>query len=226
MHDLSVYGHLTIDRIFDGFEESRTLGAIGNFWDACMLTNSNLFIDLQPLSIGEAIIFVNKNKSIRQGRGVLNLNNRKIKNIKNSRWNHIMYLNQLEDTSFMKLLPKDSIISADITSGGMKKLELLKFIDYLFISDEDLFIDIEELTKMVKGSVIYHYPAGSIFYTKDGNFETKTNLIPNLNVLGAGDFFAASFITKKLLDDKIDDKQCIKFAHENTTKILLRKKNE
>jgi len=226
MYDLSVYGHLTIDRIFDGFEESRTLGAIGNFWEACMLTNSGLFIDLQPTSIGEAIIFVNKNKSIRQGRGVLNLHTRKIKNVKKSRWSHIMYLNQLEDASFIEQLSEDSIISADITSGGMTKPELLKFIDYLFISDEDLFVDINELTRMVKGSVIYHYPAGSIFYSKEGNFETETDLIPNLNVLGAGDFFAASFITRKLLGDKIDNKQCVEFAHKNTTKILLRKKNE
>ena len=137
-----------------------------------------------------------------------------------------MYLNQLEDASFIEQLSEDSIISADITSGGMTKPELLKFIDYLFISDEDLFVDINELTRMVKGSVIYHYPAGSIFYSKEGNFEAETDLIPNLNVLGAGDFFAASFITRKLLGDKIDNKQCVEFAHKNTTKILLRKKNE
>ena len=137
-----------------------------------------------------------------------------------------MYINQLEDASFIEKLSEDSIVSADITSGGMTKPELLKFIDYLFISDEDLFVDMNQLIKMVKGSVIYHYPAGSIFYSKEGNFKTEIDLIPNLNVLGAGDFFAASFITRKLLGDKINNKQCVEFAHKNTTKILLGKKNE
>ena len=60
MFDISVYGHLTIDRIFDNFNEQRTLGAIGNFWEACMLTNPLLNINIQPLSVGEAIIYINK----------------------------------------------------------------------------------------------------------------------------------------------------------------------
>ena len=32
MHDITLYGHLTVDRIFDGFEERQTLGAMANMW--------------------------------------------------------------------------------------------------------------------------------------------------------------------------------------------------
>jgi hypothetical protein len=226
MYDLCVYGHLTIDRIFDNFQEFRSLGAIGNFWEACVLTNSSLFVDLQLLSIGEAIILVDKNKSIRQGRGVLNLHTRKIESVGKSKWNHIMYINKLQDANFIKLLSDKSIISADITSGGMTDLELLKHVDYLFISDEELFVDIEKLVDLVKVCVIYHYPAGSIFYGKQEKFQTDVDFIPNLNVLGAGDFFAASFVARRLLGDKVSDKECIEFAHKNTTKLLLNKEKQ
>ena len=224
MYDLSVYGHLTIDRIFDNFKENRTLGAIGNFWEACMLTNSSLFINIQPTSIGEAIIFVNKKKCTRQGRGVLNLKTRSINKTSHASWNHIMYLNQIEDVSFINNL-KNSIISADITSGDMNNIEYFKHIDYLFISDEDLFMDLEELAKMVKGWVILHYPAGSTCHNGEDSFETKVELIKNLNVLGAGDFFAASFITHKL-QENLGIKECVKTAHENTTKLLIRRNND
>jgi len=41
-------------------------------------------------------------------------------------------------------------------------------------------------------------------------------------VLGAGDMFAASFIVRYLTEEQ-DMKKCVKFAHENTTKLLLRR---
>ena len=224
MYDISIYGHLTIDRIFDKFKESRTLGAIGNFWEACMLTDPSLFLDIQPTAIGEAIIFVNKEKCTRQGRGILNLYNREQVEISKSRWNHVMYLNKIEDPSFLDSLT-DSILSADITSGDMKNIEYFKHLDYLFISDEDIFMDIEELANMVKGWVILHFPNGSICHNGKEMFKTSVKFIENLNVLGAGDFFAASFITRMLKGGE-DVKKCVEFAHNNTSKLLLRSLNE
>ena len=223
MYDLSVYGHLTVDRIFEDFQEHRTLGAIGNFWEACLLTNHNLFINIQPTSIGEAIIYVNKESCTRQGRGVLNLKTRSINNTESSKWNHIMYLNKIEDPSFISKL--GGIISADLTSGNMNNLQFLGNIDYLFVSDEDMFMDLQELATMVKGWVILHSPHGSFCHNGEESFKTTTEVVDNLNVLGAGDFFAASFISHMLrTNEKI--KECVSFAHKNTTKILLRRNNE
>ena len=222
MYDLSVYGHLTVDRIFEDFHEHRTLGAIGNFWEACLLTNHNLFINIQPTSIGEAIIYVNKENCTRQGRGVLNLKTRSIKSTESSKWNHIMYLNKIEDPSFINNL--DGIISADLTSGNMNNLQFLSTIDYLFVSDEDMFMGLQELATKVKGWVILHSPHGSVCHNGKDSFKTKTEVVDNLNVLGAGDFFAAGFISHMLkTNDKI--KECVSFAHKNTTKILLRRNN-
>ena len=224
MYELSVYGHLTIDRIFEGFDEHRTLGAIGNFWEACLLTNPSIFINLQPTSIGEAIISVDKESCTRQGRGVLNLKTRTVKNVLPSKWNHIMYLNQMKNCDFINQLD-GSIISADLTSGPMLNLQFLKNLDYLFISDEDIFMSLDELALLVKGWVILHSPHGSICHNGTESFETKTKIIENLNVLGAGDFFAASFISEMLRNNS-EMKESVDFAHKNTTKILLRRNNE
>ena len=189
-----------------------------------MLTNPNLFINVQPMSIGEAIISVNKRTATRQGRGVLNLKTRKIIAPSPSVWNHVMYINQLEDVSFIKDIT-DSTISADITSGDIKNMEYFKYLDFLFISDEEMFMDIEELAKIVKGWVILHYPSGSICHNGTEYFKTTTKVVDNLNVLGAGDFFAASFITS-MLNNSDDIKKCIEASHNNTKKLLLRRNNE
>ena len=221
LHDLAVYGHLTIDRIFTDFEESLSLGAIGNFWEAVIFTDRAVSLDLKPIAIGEAIVMVNKNKCTRLGRGFLNLQTTKAK-LSNARWHHIMYLNQLEDVSFISEIDEDAIVSADLTSGVMNNLDLLKHLDYLFISDEDLFMDIDELAQLVKGWVILHYPAGSHCTNGKKKFTTSTETLKNVNVLGAGDMFAASFIVR-YLTEKEEMKKCIKFAHDNTTKLLLRR---
>tara|TARA_R100001594_G_scaffold107047_2_gene141594 strand:- start:220 stop:627 length:408 start_codon:yes stop_codon:yes gene_type:complete len=135
-----------------------------------------------------------------------------------------MYLNQIKDTEFIAGL-QPTILSADLTSGKINNMEVFKDLDYLFISDEDLFMSLPELAKVVKGWVILHHPAGSICHNGEREFTTTTELIEDLNVLGAGDFFAASFITR-MLEQNIDIEKCIEFAHQNTTKLLLRRKDE
>jgi len=221
-YDISLYGHITVDRIFVDFNEYRTIGAMGNVWDALISTDSTLFIDLKPSAIGQAIVLVDEKNVNRLGRAQLNLKKNIVKSSK-SKWHHIMYLNQLEDVSFIKNINK-GMISADLTAGRMKNLDMLKHIDYLFISDEDLFTDVEELVKKVKGWVILHYPGGSYSSNGKESFTMSNEVIENIDVLGAGDFFAASFMYKKLSEG--DTKKCVKYAHSNTTDLLKRRTDE
>ena len=105
----------------------------------------------------------------------------------------------------------------------MRILDFLDIIDYLFISREDLFMDVEELSKKVKGWLIVHDPLGSTCTNGKKLFEYKlpNNLfLTNVNVLGAGDFFAAGFINQKLHGN--DENTSIEKAHESTTKLLNR----
>ena len=77
-YDLALYGHLTIDRMFnEHFKKSCTLGAMANVWDALVSIDTSLSIDLQPTALGEAIIIINEKQGTRLGRGQLNLKTRK-----------------------------------------------------------------------------------------------------------------------------------------------------
>lgn len=224
MYDVALYGHITVDRVFDGFEESTSLGAIANSWDALMQIDPNLSVKLKPTSYGEAIILVDKEKNFRLGRPRLSLKTNKNLKVEMAKWHHIMYLNSIDDVSFISNL-KSGIISADITVGNKKKnLDYLKFIDFLFISDEDLFMDLEELSAMVRGCVILHSPTGSTCTNINGDVvhEHKAKIVNGLNVLGAGDIFASAFIFSSL-STKNNIKKNIEFAHEETLKLLLEK---
>lgn len=222
-YDLCVHGHITIDHIFDDFKETTSLGAIGNFWYALTKLDTKLNVKLNLIAIGEAIVLVDKEKSMRIGKGHLNMKTRTPPDVDAS-WHHIMYMNKLPDLSFIDKLT--GTISADVTSGKMDQIiPYLSKIDFLFISDEDLFMDIFDLVEQVRGSVILHYPSGSYCYKKNTVYVGQTEPIKNINVLGAGDIFAAGFILKYIERDDILDS--LDFAHKKTTEILLsRNENE
>jgi hypothetical protein len=223
-YDLCLYGHLTVDRVFTGFSESLTLGALANVWYAFTKINPSLKIKLNPISLGEAIVLVNCENSQRIGRANLNIKERKV-NIEKSKWHHIMYLNHLKDLSFINHIDTGTI-SADISAGGdfERIIPFLNKIDFLFISDEDLFMDVYELSKKVSGKVILHYPSGSLVVGSDGEeIETQTSVVDNLDVLGAGDIFAASFISSYMESNEL--KKSIEFSHQKTTEILMEKKS-
>tara|TARA_R110000822_G_scaffold175029_1_gene314641 strand:- start:12837 stop:13520 length:684 start_codon:yes stop_codon:yes gene_type:complete len=224
MYDLGIHGHLTVDHIFTTNGEKTTLGAIANFWQVIARLEPNLNIKVNPFCFGEALILINELKSQRVGRGDLNIT---IKHpvIPECKWHHIMYLNQLpmlhkiEWKSLGGEGRTPSKISADVTAGNIDCIiPYLKYIDYLFISDEELFMDVDELAKLTKGWVILHKPTGS--YSSDG--ETHYNNFcerkSGLNVLGAGDIFAACFVSSMLFKDDVN--AACKYAHQNTTEIL------
>ena len=101
----------------------------------------------------------------------------------------------------------------------MENKNILKDIDYLFISDEDIFTDIKELGKLTKGWVILHHKTGSICTDGDKLFETKVSVIENVNVLGAGDMFAASFINEQLTTS-LEFKKIVINSHSRVTNYL------
>ena len=70
MHYITLYGHLTVDRVFENFKENLSLGAIANSWDALTKIDPTLSVKLNPTSIGEAIILVDKDKNFRLGQPI------------------------------------------------------------------------------------------------------------------------------------------------------------
>jgi hypothetical protein len=218
MYDIGIHGHLTIDHVFTTQGEKTTLGAIANFWQVLASLGSDLNIKANPFCFGEALIMVNEQKSQRVGRGDLNITVRKPK-IPECKWHHFMYLNQLPLIQQIEWKEITGTVSADVTAGDQEViLPYLKYIDYLFISDEELFMDVEELARQTKGWVILHKPTGSYATNSKKNYSNECKRIKGLNVLGAGDVFAACFVSSMLHKEDVD--LACKFAHQNTTEIL------
>jgi len=223
MFDVSLYGHLTFDRIFDGFKKDTSVGSMGNVWKYITKIDPSLSINLQPTEIGEALILLNKKTSERSSIANLSMICKEPE-LLDSRWNHILYINELQDTSFIQNI-RGGIVSADICRGNiLKDLEVLRNIDFLFISDEDLFIDIKELYRRVRIGVVYHTSTGSKIYMNDGTIiETKVKkIIHNVNVLGAGDMLVSSFITERIRGNT--NRNSIKIAHDTVSNLLEERK--
>lgn len=222
MNNITLYGHLTMDTVFDGAISYKSVGAIGNVWQMLSKLSPNYQINIEPTRIGEALILVNKKKAERSSIANLNLQKRK-PYITSASWSHILYINELEDLSFVEEISKTGgIISADTCKGKiLSNLDVLKYVDFLFISDEDLFMELNELTKIVKGWVILHNKGGSTCSNGDKTFNVKVPVIDDINVLGAGDMFAGSVIHSIL--NKVENSDLhsiIKTAHKLTSKHL------
>ena len=219
MKDIALYGHLTIDTIVDGDVERKTLGSMANVWKALLEINPTIDIGLSPIDVGQALIYVDKPAAKRYSKVNLSLVQHQVK-MMSSKISHLIYLNELTRHDFIPAL--DSIVTADICSGKPVNMEMLQYVDYLFISDEDIKGSLSEYTDAAKGWVILHSASGSVVSNGEEEFFYKLPeemMLKNVNVLGAGDIFASCFL-HKLLQNEGDIHNWIEFAHLNTTEII------
>ena len=216
---VTLYGHLTVDRILVDFKETPSLGGIANVWSGLVSQGQGLNVSIQPLSIGHALVLVDKENNYRVGRCSFNVKENPATPTDDD-WHHISYINQLSDISFLSQL--GGVVSADITKENPERsLDHLQYLDYLFIAKEDLFMDILELGKLVKGYVIMHHPHGSSI--SDGNTVQDYALpeelfLSDINVLGAGDYFASGFIRSMITGNELQDS--VVKAHNIATNLL------
>jgi len=159
-----------------------------------------------------------------------------------AKWYHFMYLDTLDGVTknhFTKL-PTDSIISMDMCLSSHSKkqkdniLKLLEHVDYGIVSEDSALSITDEkveiysamsLENKLRKAAIVHSPKGSCISTGESQHMVHSNVIKNtkINVLGAGDAFAASFIYNTLDSDN-DIKHNTKAAHEYATDFILRDK--
>jgi len=223
MFDITLYGHLFNDTIYDGQLETMALGGIANCWKALNTIDTNLSVGLSPTALCEANIYIERNQNKRSS--IANFNTEVFEpTIKESKISHVMYINQLPNVDFIHKL--NGIVSADTCNGPeIKNENVLEFIDYLFVADED-GQDIDFLRKNVKGFVILHSSNSSKILRKTTEIDfvvPQKWIVQNVNVLGAGDFFASSFL---YAIHKAWPLECaVEYAH-TTTSDLIRKYNE
>ena len=84
-----------------------------------------------------------------------------------------------------------------------------------------MIMDIKDLGALVKGHVIMHHPHGSSI--SDGNTVDeyvlpKELFLSDINVLGAGDYFASGFIKSMITGDDI--KTSVVNSHYIATNLL------
>lgn len=94
---------------------------------------------------------------------------------------------------------------------------LLPYIDYLIVSEHQCKF-IMHMDLPVRKGVIVHSPQ-FIYYKILGKIDSyRVNVESGLNVVGAGDYFAA-FTIANLLKDKLSN---LKLIHEQTIEMLKR----
>ena len=217
--DITIYGHLTYDNIYDGFSYKASVGSMGNVWSQLKTINPNLKVQLEPTDIGESLIMVNREQCKRTSISRLSLKTGS-PTIHDSKINHIMYFNELSDTSFITDIK--GFIVADVCNGKPLnfKDENLQHIDLLLMACEDFNEGDIEITDVVRGTVVLHYPKGSTILAgktrKEYSYQ-HAELVPNVNVLGAGDKLAA-YILAGLLENTQDLPKVIQDAHNALTK--------
>ena len=220
MYDIALYGHLTFDTIIDGVNPfSYNIGGIANVWRALKEINDELSIYICPINIGISSIVLNKKESERRSNSYLNQIDVLYK-IQDAAISHISYLNEIDYPSFIQNLK--GCVSADICLGRKIDISLFPEIKYLFVSEEDL--ELIKNLESFKGNLVIHGPeASSIRYTA-GNYYRYHHYeyLTNVNVLGAGDYFAASYINNLL--NQMENGTNMQFSHIATTNYLKARK--
>ncbi len=173
---------------------------------------------------------------------------KKLPNLKKTKWIHFMYLDNIEflDAYSGIIVNKNNkqIYSADISNKKFKKTNIKKylpFFDYLIFSTKELnsilggsnyknftpivIKKLKNLNKIVP-NIIVHSKSKSMFFHDQTfisyDYRIKTN--EKLNILGAGDNFAAC-ILNELISKKTISKHSLEKAHKFATAYCLANKN-
>jgi len=217
MFDITLYGHLTVDTIHDGDNVTMEFGAMANMTRTFKDIGADIKLGLCPFAIGEANIYIDRTDSSRDS--TANLNSYTLEPIiKPASISHILYINQLQNTNFISKL--DGIVTADTCKGPKVDVQLLKYVDYLFVSYEEMY-DLGELVEHTRGAVIVHTSVGSTIYTKNDKkafFIDPALFVKDANVLGAGDMFASCFLYDLLKTNSIES--AIGYAHKTSSKLI------
>ncbi len=154
-------------------------------------------------------------------------------------WCHIAYLDVMDHLTvdhLINLRSKNGIISVDFCfteyteSEAQRLYGLLKYVDVIFMSGDTMTafyaagIDLSNYP--LKDQIaITHGDSYIAYIEEDKEYIYEYKSIPNLNTLGAGDYFVAGFICQSLANFK-PYQQIIKDAHEATVAFLMEKNDD
>lgn len=217
-YDIALYGHLTFDEVLHNTKFSTNVGGIVNVWKSLKTIDNKLNVYVAPLAIGESKIIIKNN--IKDNYSNLNRTKYKFVPTANAKVSHVAYLNELQDFDFVESL--HGIKTADLCTiheneGTPLELTIAKKFDILFVSEEHLHL----IPKEYKNRLVVHGPTRSTVYKNSKQIATCENekdFLTNVNVLGAGDYFASCYIFGIIHGH--NDERCLHQSQILTTKYL------
>lgn len=206
----------------------KTMGGIYNLERGFKKLNSTLAIVLYSLSKSIATILYDQSKDQRSSlvykEAEYLLSSEKF--IEEADWKHIAYIDHLPNLTEkdIKKMAETSTLSADFCENKINDQlkNLLPYLHYLFISAEDLQNIENEIKNYLSGFLIVHSKDGSYIWKKENGILYSINnnyIVENINPLGAGDYFASSFIYNILLKNNLE--KSLLNAHKFATEMIL-----
>lgn len=140
-------------------------------------------------------------------------------------WHHLMYLDRMNISDILAFSGA-GIVSADLCDSHHidSVLDKIAHVDVLFCSsvDHNRHRDLNSCKLPFKSIFVMHQPGFcSVSYKHSGLEFDSTEVVPGLDVLGAGDYFAANCIASIINTTKVD----IQAVHDNTLKLLRAQSN-
>lgn len=141
-------------------------------------------------------------------------------------WHHLMYLDRLDHLNlkdFRARIGPDAVMSADVcdSTALIGRRADLANLDYLIVA-EVVAKSLQDVCLPVRRAVIVHRPAGSYVCNSGGYVVADYTATTTgwLNVVGAGDYFAACCIANLLIDGCSPSDLCLAAVHHATTRLL------
>ena len=255
MKNINLYGNITRDTIFN-FKEfkllhsnsshsgSERLGGLANIVKAIREVSDvrinihsslrevdkkaleqycNLKVDFTESQTASAFILetpLGKTSAVNWG-------SQKIPFLKKEGWNHISYLDKIDNIE--EALSLGHVNSVDLCGKDYPKkkraalMRVFKNTDYLIISDHELnsltLGKVGPLIKVVKKAVIIHSQKGCRLVEKNRRYTFKAPVfLKNIKLVGAGDAFVALFILYSIQNKNA--RSAVEKANEQTGSLL------
>jgi sugar/nucleoside kinase (ribokinase family) len=216
--DVALYGHLTFDEVYHDGYHSTNVGGIANVWRSLKNIDKHLKIYTCPLHIGESKIVIENDKKDNYS----NLNRFEMFSGEavEARLSHVAYVNELDSPSRVKALK--GVKTADVCTtneddGTPLSLEIANEFDFIFVAKDQIHLVPKEFNRRL----VVHGPTETTVFKageKIAYYSNADQYLTGVNVLGAGDYFAACYIYGILYNRT--GEECAEMSQRLTTKYL------
>lgn len=218
MYDFALYGHLTFDEVYHDGYHSTNIGGIANVWRALKSIDKNLNVYTCPLHIGESKIVIENDK--KDNYSNLNRFELFLGEAVEAKLSHVAYVNELDSPGLVRALK--GVKTADVCTtneneGTPLALEIANEFDFLFVAEDQMHLIPKEFNRRL---VVHGPKETTVFKAGEqiAHYSNASQYLTGVNVLGAGDHFAACYMYG-IIHGRNDD-HCAEMSQRLTTKYL------